>query len=265
MEIRGETEKKLIQWLYSSVMEDEPVDQGKRNFLKAMIVVSAGAAVIGTLNGVIRNIITPAAGLTSFPVLTLVDEVTGQPIHTSDIKVNSTKAYIYYYPLDNDPNFLIRLGDISGNDVRVSPFNVNIPATGGTFRSPGGVGPYGSVVSFSAICQHLGCVPPIIHYYKGGLSIPGHPELPLIETGYIHCNCHGSTYDPLEGAKVVTGPTVKPLPNTILDFDPTTDTYRVRSMIGPTIYGKPNDLQGGTPFPSGTKTTPVTTLDVSGA
>lgn len=246
-------------------MEDEPVDQGKRNFLKAMIVVSAGAALIGVLKGVVQNVISPAAGLTSFPTLTLVDEATGSAIHTSDIKVNNTKAYIFYYPLDNDPNFLIRLGDPNGNDVTVSPHNVTIPATGGTFRSPGGVGPNGSVVSFSAICQHLGCVPPIIHYYKGGLSIPGHPTLPVLPTGYIHCNCHGSTYDPGQGAAVVTGPTAKPLPNVVLDFDPTTDTYRVRSMLGPTIYGKSNDLQGGTPFPSGTTTTPVTQIDVAGA
>ena len=75
-------------------MDDEPIDQGKRNFLKAMIVVSAGAAVVGVANGVIRNLITPAAGLSSFPTLTLVDEATGAPIHTSDIKVNSTnEAY----------------------------------------------------------------------------------------------------------------------------------------------------------------------------
>ena len=245
-------------------MDDEPVDQGKRNFLKAMIVVSAGAAVVGVLKGVVQNVISPSAGLSSFPTLTLVDDVTGQPIHTSDIKVNSTKAYIFYYPLDNDPNFLIRIGDTNNNDVRISPSNVAIPATGGTFMSPGGVGPYGSIVSFSAICQHLGCVPPIIHYYSGGSAIPGHPTLSS-PTGFIHCNCHGSTYDPAKGAGVVTGPTAKPLPNVIVDYDPTTDTYSVKSMLGPTIYGKPSDLTGGTPFPSGTKTTPVTTVDVAGA
>lgn len=245
-------------------MEDEPLDQGKRNFLKAMIVVSAGAAVVGVLKGVVQNVISPAAGLASFPTLTLVDASTNQPIHTSDVMVNGTKAYIFYYPLDNDPNFLLRIGDTGNNDVRVSPYNVSIPATGGTFRSPGGVGPYGSIVSFSAICQHLGCIPPIIHYYAGGVSIPGHPTL-ASPTGFIHCNCHGSTYDPVKGAEVITGPTVRPLPNVVLDFDPSTDTYRVRSMLGPTIYGKPSDLTGGTPFPSGTTTTPVSTVDVAGA
>ena len=245
-------------------MNEEPLDRGKRNFLKAMIVVSAGAAAAGALKGVVQNIISPAAGLTSFPTLTLVDDVTGLPIHTSDIVVNSSKAYIFYYPLDNDPNFLIRLGNTNDNDVRISPYNVQIPATGGVFRSPGGAGPYGSVVSFSAICQHLGCVPPIIHYYKGGTPIPGRPTL-TSTTGYIHCNCHGSTYDPANGSKVVTGPTQRPLPNVILDYDPATDTYRVKSMIGPAIYGKPSDLEGGTPFPTGTTTTRVSQISTAGA
>ena len=58
----------------------------------------------------------------------------------------------------------------------------------------------------------------------------------------------------------ITGPTAKPLPNLILQYDNLTDTYRVKSMVGPVIYGKPTDLEGGTPFPTGTTTTPVSEL-----
>ena len=98
-----------------------------------------------------------------------------------------------------------------------------------------------------AICQHLGCVPPIIHYYTPGSAIPGHPNVTgsLYPWGVIHCNCHGSTYDPSAGAMRITGPTAKPLPNLILQYDNLTDTYRVKSMVGPVIYGKPTDLEGG--------------------
>ncbi|EQB72346.1 MAG: Rieske Fe-S protein [Thermoplasmatales archaeon A-plasma] len=251
-------------------MDEERVDNGKRNFLKAMIVISAGAAVAGVVKGLVSNIIPPTTGLTAFPTLTLVDSDTGLPIHTSDIKVNSTKAYVYYYPLQNDPNFLIRLGDQHNNDVRVVSKPVKVPATGRVFTSAAGVGPYGSVISSSAICQHLGCIPPIIHYYTPGTPIPGHPTLITAQqnaqngmlTGYVHCNCHGSTYDPYNGFAVVTGPTVHPLPNTILEYESVSDTYKVKSMVGPTIYGKPNDLSGGTAFPSGTTTTPVNKISV---
>ena len=242
-------------------MDDESVDNAKRNFLKAMIVISAGAALAGVLKGVVSNVIPPSSGLSSYPTLTLVNSDTGQPLHTSDVNVGSSKAYVFYYPLENDPNFLIRLGNASNTDVRVDSKSVTDPSTGEVFTSSAGVGPFGSVVAFSAICQHLGCVPPIIHYYNPGTPIPGHPSL-TSPTGYIHCNCHGSTYDPYNGASVITGPTVHPLPNIILDYDPVTDTYRTKSMVGPTVYGKPTNLSGGTPFPAGTTATSVTKVSV---
>ena len=237
-------------------MDDDSVDKGRRNFLKAMIVLSAGVAAASVVRGVIGNVIAPRSGLTSFPTMTLVNSSTNKPVHTADLENNSSIAYVFYYPLQNDPNFLIRLRNKSGQDVTVLPSDVLIPASGTKFKSPPGVGPFKSVISFSAICEHLGCVVPIIHYYPGGATIPGHPTLSN-ETGYIHCSCHGSTYDPLHGAAVVTGPTQKPLPNVILDYDALTDTYKVKMMTGPTIYSKPNDLSGGTPFPSGTTTTGV--------
>lgn len=242
-------------------MAEENVDQGKRNFIKLMIVLSAGAAAGGTVKTLVSNAITPQVGLKSFPTLEIVDS-SGNPLQASKIPVNTPQIYIYYYPLTDDPNFLINLGDSNGNPRTISSVSVKIPASGNTFQSPGGVGPNKSIVSSSAICQHLGCVPPIIRFYPPGNSIPSHPELSNTE-GLIHCNCHGSTYDPNVGFSVVTGPTVKPLPNTILNYDSSKDTLSVVSMVGPTIYGKANDLSGGTPFPSGTTTTKATQLQIS--
>ncbi|MEM0158631.1 MAG: Rieske 2Fe-2S domain-containing protein [Methanomassiliicoccales archaeon] len=247
-------------------MAEEDIDHGKRNFLKAMAVIAAGAAVAGVVKGVVQNLITPSSGITSFPTLQLVGANTGLPIHTSDIEVNSASAYLFNYPLSDDPNFLIRLGDASGKDVRVPPSSITVQADGSIFQSPGGVGPYGSVVSYSAICQHLGCVAPIIHYYPPGSQIPGHPNLSkssVVQYGFIHCNCHGSTYDPYRGAAVLTGPTVRPLPNVVLSYDASTDTYYAKNMVGPVIYGKPTDLSGGTPFSPGTKATTVSKVSVS--
>lgn len=243
-------------------MDDEKVDEGKRNFLKAMVVLSAGVAAGGAVKTVIQNITTPKKGLAAFPNLQLYWVPPGAssaaPIPINLLKqqfpVNSTNIWLFYYPLTNDPNFLLNLGDSSGNPLNIKPVQVSIPATGKTFQSPGGVGPDNSIVSYSAICQHLGCVPPIIHYYTPGSSIPGQPENSGANNpGYIHCNCHGSTYDPLKGAAVVHGPTARPLPNTVLNYDSTTGELFVVSMVGPTIYGKTSDLTGGTPFPDGTK------------
>lgn len=238
----------------SKVEQDLPVDPSRRNFLKVMSVLAVGAAVAGTARGVIQNIIPKSSGVTGFPTLTLVDS-SNNPVTTPDIKVNNPSVVLFDYPLQGDPNFLLRLGDPNGNDVEVKSVSVSIPATGKSFQSPGGVGPNKSVVASSAICEHLGCVPPMIHYYKPGTTIPSHPNHSGSNNpGYVHCQCHGSTYDPFKGFGVVTGPTTKPLPNITLKYDSSKDTYSVVSMEGPTIYGKSSDLTGGSPLPSSTST-----------
>lgn len=226
--------------------DNKPEDESRRNFLKLMGVITVGAASVGALRGVIQNVIPPVSNvLTAFPVLTLVDS-SGKPITTKDLKVNDPAIVTFLYPLQGEPNFLLRLGNSSNTDIAIKPVTVKIPINGSTFKSPGGVGPFASVVASSAICQHLGCEPPMIHFYP-----PSAASFP----GKIHCSCHGSTYDPFSGFSVVTGPTQRPLPSTILSYDSTSDTYKVTSMVGPTIYGKPSDLTGATKLPSSTGTT----------
>ncbi|BAB59512.1 Rieske iron sulfur protein [Thermoplasma volcanium GSS1] len=229
-------------------------DPSRRNFIKAMGIISIAAVAGLSLRGLIQNIIPPQEVVsTGFPTLTLVSQKTGAPVKTSDLQVNSPEIVLFDYPLQNEPNFLLRLGNSSGQDIQIKPVSVKIPATGKTYTSPGGVGPYKSVVASSAICQHLGCVPPEIHYYPPGTPIPSTSISGSSNHGLIHCNCHGSTYDPLNGFSVVTGPTTHPLPSVVLSYDSSTDTYKAVSMVGPTIYGHTNDLSGGNPV-SGTST-----------
>lgn len=240
--------------------ENDKVDWGRRNFLKAMAVISAGVATAGVLQGVVRDVITPQVGLTSFPTLKILG-TDGKPLHYADIPVNATKIWIYYYPLTDDPNFLLSLGDANNNAKSVPASTVTIEATGATYKSPGGVGPANSesVVSFSAICQHLGCVPPIIRFYPPGQQVPGTNFNNSSNPGYIHCSCHGSTYDPSKGAAIITGPTTHPLPSVFLKYN-SDDTFSAYNMIGPTIYGRVDDLTGGSPFPSNQTDTEITIL-----
>ncbi|HEX6709228.1 MAG TPA: Rieske (2Fe-2S) protein [Rubrobacter sp.] len=51
----------------------------------------------------------------------------------------------------------------------------------------------GDFVAYSAICTHQGCTVA----YKGGK---------------LACPCHGSVYDPANGAEVIAGPAPRPLP-----------------------------------------------------
>ena len=233
--------------------KDNPADASRRSFLKVMMALGVGAVTIGVARGAIQNLIPQSVGVSSFPTLTLVNATTGAPIKTTDLTVNNPAAVIFDYPLQNEPNFLLRLGDSTGKDVAISPYNVHLP---------GGAGPYKSVVSSSAVCQHLGCTPPSIHFYKPGTTIPNHPgHSGSSNTGFINCSCHGSTYDPYKGFSVVTGPTKSPLPSVVLRWDSSSDTYTVNSMVGPTIFGHSDDLSGGNPLSSSSQTDVTTISD----
>jgi rieske iron-sulfur protein len=56
--------------------------------------------------------------------------------------------------------------------------------------------PIEGVVAYSAVCTHTGC--DVINW---------HPDSELLE-----CPCHYSTYDPRQGAKIVSGPSPRRLP-----------------------------------------------------
>ncbi len=56
----------------------------------------------------------------------------------------------------------------------------------------------GDFVAYSAVCTHQACT---VAYQKGQLA----------------CPCHGSVFDPANGAEVVTGPAQSPLPEVAIE------------------------------------------------
>jgi len=250
---------------------NDGVDLVRRRTLKALIAVAGIALLATSLPPLIDQVIPPEVGLKEFPRLLLVDE-SGKPIKASQIPVNTQYILRFFYPLSNEPNMLLNLGDESGRPVEVPPTTVVVPQNGVSYEFPGGVGPSKSIVAYSGVCQHLGCEMPLMSFY---------PNVPTCQSaatsagnlkGVIHCLCHGSTYDPYRGGAVVTGPTVRPLPAVVLEWDQATDELYAVKMIGPVIYGHPGfdtptqdtvknptgDLQGGTP--AGTTNTVVSNL-----
>ncbi|EQD59561.1 Rieske iron-sulfur protein, partial [mine drainage metagenome] len=113
----------------------------------------------------------------------------------------------------------------------------------------GGIGTHQSIVAYSAICQHLGCPAPAISYYPPGTCSqtfntgPPGPNSSPNQPFYIHCSCHGSTYDPVHSAAILTGPTVLPLPQVVLETDANGNIYAVGEN-GPPVNGHINTLQG---------------------
>ena len=208
--------------------EDSPSDrkkESKRNFLKYAMAFSTLLAV-GGIAAVLKSITNPApsaagttgtSGVLQFPrvkVAQLSALTIGQPIS-------------FNYPLDNEPNILVKLGT----------------------KAEGGVGPDGDIVAFSSICQHLGC----IYGYQAPGSSPNCNAAYKADRPVGYCCCHGTVYDLVNKASVISGPSPRPQPQVLLEVD-TSGNIFATGMGPPTIFGHntgsndvSGDLQGGNP------------------
>jgi arsenite oxidase small subunit len=201
-----------------SAAPKQDTDEARRNFLKIAAAASAVLA-FGGIASVMKTVVfpsIPASSQLSFPrvkIISLSALSTGVPVE-------------FNYPLDNEPNYVIKLGT----------------------KSEGGVGPDGDIVAFSDVCQHLGCN---WGYVPAGGSPKVNPS--YVAPGPVgYCPCHASVFDLTESAKVVGGPSPRPLPQVKLEVDSSGDIYAV-GMGPPSIFGHntgssnvSDDLQGGT-------------------
>jgi Rieske Fe-S protein len=227
----------------AAVDPDQDVDETKRNVLKLLAVAGiVGAGAGGLVGGTLQFVQPPVVGISSYPRTQLLD-VDGSALTVAKVEaeynVGTSLLYIFNYPLRNEPNFLLNLSPVNGQ----SPSSTNP----GAWNVKYGVGTHGSIVAYSAICQHLGCPAPAIAYYPPGTCPQTFPS-GTNPTGsfYIHCSCHGSTYDVTYEASNLTGPAVLPLPQIVLDVDESTgNIFAVGSTPGsPPVNGHLNTLQG---------------------
>lgn len=202
----------------SETKSDEEVDKRKRTFIKAL-GASSGALVFGGIS--LERFITPTTRnvpvMSSYPTAVLIDSQRN-PIKASDIPTatagsSSYPIMMFNYPLQDEPNILVKFSGLS----TPIPGAVKLPT-----------GEY--VTAFSGICQHLGCVVPLLDYHPH-LSIPfeaeliGYNETNWPSFGLIFCKCHGSQYDPTKGPHNLynSGPAPSPanhsLPQVILNVD----------------------------------------------
>ncbi len=200
-------------------------DSERRKFLK-LLGLSTGALAVGSLSA--ERFFVPSTRdqpvLSSYPRAILVDPE-DNPILASNIPYanQSTSSYpimVFNYPLQDEPNILVRLRGI---------------------KIPGGVGPSGDITAYSGICQHLGCVVPLLRY-NPGQNIPFEAKLVGYNAqnwpayGLLYCKCHGSQYDPTKGQDNLynNGPAPSPakhsVPQVVLEHDRTTDYIYATGM-----------------------------------
>jgi len=219
--------------------KSDEVDETKRNVLKLLGVAGLIAGGGGLIAGSIQYAQPPQIGASSYPDVQILD-LDGAPLTVtkvmSEYNVESTELLLFNYPLRNEPNFLLNLASPPGK-------------SDGTTNASGGIGPQNTIVAFSAICQHLGCPAPALGYYPPGAC----PNVVGGKSFYIHCSCHGSTYDVTNGASNLTGPAVLPLPQVVLFWNKSDDSIHATSVQGPTVNGHLSTLTGDYPVGSTTQ------------
>ena len=201
--------------------QDQRGEASRRNFLKWALGIGV-VLVLGGIAAVTKSLWTPVsapsetATTLSFPSVKVAN--------LSSLSLNNPVTF--NYPLDDEPNILVKLGQ----------------------KASGGVGPDGDVVAFSETCQHLGCP----------IGFQPQDSSPSCNSGFKatgpvgYCCCHGSVYDFVDGAKVIGGPSPRPQPQVTLQFDGSTGDIYAVGMGTPTIFGHDTgssnvsaDLQGG--------------------
>jgi arsenite oxidase small subunit len=87
-------------------------------------------------------------------------------------------------------------------------------------RVPGGVGPDGDIVAYSAMCTHMGC--PVV--YEPATKV-------------FKCPCHFSMFDAEKAGQMIAGQATENLPRVRLQYDEKTGTVSAVGIEG-LIYGR---------------------------
>ena len=155
----------------------------------------------------------------------LVDE------HKRPLKAASLTTgenYIFHYPFEGTPCFLLNLGRPTVQNVELKTDN------GGSYLWPGGVGAAHAIVSYSAICAHRMTYPTrqISFISYRGRSTASKISRP----NTIHCCSEHSEYDPAAGARVLGGPAPQPLAAILLEHDAVSDGLYAVGTLGGELF-----------------------------
>jgi len=150
----------------------------------------------------------------------------GRPLRTADLVAG--RNYIFHYPFEATPCFLLNLGKPTVRDVQLKT------ESGSMYLWPGGVGPNRAIVGFSAICAHRMSYPtPQISFisYREKSTAPA-----TTRPNVIHCCSEHSEYDPASGARVVGGPAPQPLSAVLLEYDAKSDGLQAVGTLGGEMF-----------------------------
>ena len=145
----------------------------------------------------------------------LVTDPGDRPIKPSDLEIGAVAQV-----LPELPNGKVRKLEDIGKDavllIRIRPEEFQLDAERLSWTHEG-------IIAFSKICSHMGCA---VALYEQ-------------QTKHLLCPCHQSTFDVTRAAKVIFGPSARPLPQLALALD--SDGYLVAKQpftepVGPSFW-----------------------------
>lgn len=149
-----------------------------------------------------------------------------EPLRASRLAIG--RNYIFHYPFEGTPCFLLNLGQPTGNKVALRTEN------GSTYEWPGGVGAQRGIVAYSAICSHR------LTYPTRQISFISYRDRttasPISRPNTIHCCSEHSQYDPSAGARVLNGPAPQPLSAILLEHEPASDSLYALGTLGGEVF-----------------------------
>lgn len=196
------------------MQDDDPDSAERRHLLREAACVAGAWAASGAL-----PVLAAPAGETRRYARTLLVQKFGEPFRAAQLEVGVPQ--LFNYPFAASPVFLLALDRaIEGTELATQDKQ--------RYASPAGVGPRKAIVAFSAICAHKLMYPtPQISFIGVRKGFDGEPAQ------VIHCCGDNSRYDPLQGARVISGPAPQPLAAVLLEWDAKTDRlYAVGTQGG---------------------------------
>lgn len=189
----------------------------RRDFIKAC----AATCALGTHEALAASDLEPRL----YSRVQLADDH-GRPLKAASLAIG--RNYIFHYPFESTPCFLLNLGRPTVRDVALKTDK------GAAYRWTGGVGPHRAIVGYSAICAHRMSYPtPQISFisYREQSTASG-----TMRPNTIHCCSEHSEYDPAAGAKVLGGPAKQPLAAILLEHDAGSDALYAMGTLGGELF-----------------------------